>query len=62
MSPAELAAIIRLVDSALTLASKAGISIAKINAMREASADGHLTPEQIEQLAQSAHDSVRRLG
>ena len=62
MSPADLIAAIRAIDALLSLVSNAGINVHKISAMRDMSATGHLTEEQLTQLAESAHDAVNRLG
>jgi hypothetical protein len=53
-----------LLDAARVLAAvrAAGVSIAKFQTMLEQSPDGHLTPEQLDELAQDAHAAVGRLG
>ena len=62
MSPADLAAMIRMADMVLGIIENFGVSKSKFDAMREQNADGHLTDEQISALAKQAHDSVARLG
>lgn len=62
MNPTDIIAAIRAVDALLALLGNAGVQVQRIQAMRDASASGHLTDEQIAQLASSAHDSHARLG
>lgn len=62
MNPADLIAAIRAIDALLSLVSNAGVSIHKIAAMRDMSASGHLTDDDIGTLAAEAHESVARLG
>jgi malonyl CoA-acyl carrier protein transacylase len=62
MSPVDLIAANRAIEALLALIANAGVSVAKINAMRDMSASGHLTDDQIGQLVVDAHESVRRLG
>lgn len=49
--------IIRLLDAAVNLAAKAGVSIARYQELKDASG-GTLTDEQIEQLAQESDAAV----
>lgn len=58
----EIVAAIRAVDALLALLANAGITIQKIQSLREQNADGHLTDEQVNALADQARESVRRLG
>lgn len=62
MTPADIAMMIRAVDALLSLLGTAGIAAAKINSMREGSASGHLTDEDVHTLALSARDSIDKLG
>lgn len=62
MSVAALLELIRVVDSLLALLAAAGVNMAKLQAMREQNADGHLSAAQVEMLAEEARESVRRLG
>lgn len=62
MSPTDLIAVIRALDALLALASNAGANVAKVIAMREANASGHLTDDQVGQLVVEAHEAVDRLG
>jgi hypothetical protein len=62
MTPVDLIAALRAIDALLSLAANAGVGVHKIIAMRDMSASGHLTDDQIGQLVVDAHESVRRLG
>lgn len=62
MNPADIVAALRAVDALLALLGNAGVAVQKIQAMRDANASGHLTDEQIGQLAGSAHDALAQLG
>lgn len=60
----ELAAvlqIIKMLEAATSVALNAGINIERFNAMRASNASGHLTDEQLLQLAQQAHESYKRM-
>ncbi len=61
MSPQEIAAIIRLLDGAVTVAINAGIAVDRYLEMRELSG-GHLTDDQVQALADAAEGSVMKLG
>ncbi len=61
MSPQELAAIIRLLDGAVTVALNAGVAVDRYLEMRELSG-GHLTDDQVQALCDAAGASVRMLG
>lgn len=52
--------LVRALDALLTVAISAGINIAKLTALREASG-GTLTIEQIQELAAEARQSIDRL-
>ena len=58
----DLVAVIRATDALLSLLANAGISMAKLQNLRDQNADGHLTDAQVESLAKQAYDSVARLG
>ena len=62
MTPDNIVATLRAVDALLALLANAGISGVRIAAMRERSATGSLTEDDIDELANQAHDAVRRLG
>jgi hypothetical protein len=62
MSPVDLIAAVRAIDALLSLVGNAGVSAHKIIAMREMSATGHITEDDLKELAEQAHESVRRLG
>lgn len=62
MSPAEIMYLLEAISSLLTLAEKGAVNLSRFNAMRAASASGHLTREQLLELADEAHESVARLG
>jgi hypothetical protein len=53
--------IVQLLDLAVQVAQQAGVSMARYNAMRESSASGRLTPEQLQQLADDARRSLDKL-
>ena len=53
-------AIIRAIDALLTLATNAGISWAKVQEMRDEN-DGHLSDDQVQQLANEADESRSKL-
>ena len=53
--------IVQLLDLAVQVAQHAGVSMARYNAMRESSASGRLTPEQLQQLAEEARQSLNKL-
>lgn len=52
--------IIRLLDAAMALAIKAGISVSRYQEMREQSG-GSLTDEQVEELARESDAAVGRM-
>ena len=52
--------VVRVLDAAVALALKAGVSIARYQELRE-QAGGNLTDEQVEQLARESDDAVGRL-
>ena len=58
----DLVAVIRATDALLSLLANAGISMAKLQNLRDQNADGHLRDDQVQDLARQAHDSVARLG
>ena len=62
MNPTDLLYLLQALNSLLTLAEKTGTNLSRFNAMRAASVDGHLTREQMVELADEAHASVGRLG
>jgi hydroxyethylthiazole kinase-like sugar kinase family protein len=57
----EVLVLLQIADAALSGLQKYKISAAKLAAMQEQNANGRLTPEQLEQLAQQAHESVSKL-
>lgn len=54
-------ALITLIDSLLTLATSVGISIQRIQLMREQSPSGQLTDEQKLQLARERDEAIAKL-
>jgi transcription initiation factor IIE alpha subunit len=62
MSPVDLIAAVRAIDALLSLVGNAGVSAHKIIAMRQMSATGHVTEEDLAELAELARESVRKLG
>jgi len=62
MNPSDLLLILRTADALLALLGNAGISITKLNNLREQNADGRLTEAQLEQLANDAHAALAQLG
>lgn len=58
MSPLE---IVRILNFVVAIAQRAGINIAKYNAMRELTEDGELSDEQLQMLAEDARVAVDRL-
>lgn len=53
--------IIRLLEAATSVAISAGINVERFNAMRASNASGHLSDEQLLQLAEQAHESYKRM-
>jgi len=62
MTPANIYATVQAVDALLTLLQNAGIGAEKIISMRQQSASGRLSDEQLAELAESAKTAVDRLG
>jgi hypothetical protein len=61
MSPAEIAAMIRVADMVLCVIENLGVSKARFDALRQ-TGGGHLNDEAVDELAELAHESVRKLG
>lgn len=62
MNPSDLMYVLQALSSLLTVAEQGAVNLARFNAMRAASKDGRLTREQLLELADEAHESVKRLG
>lgn len=54
-------ALVQALNALLTLATSVGVNVSRMMAMRELSADGHLSPAQVEQLAKERDEAVSKL-
>ena len=62
MSAAAALELIQVLNAAITAGINVRMAVDEIERMRALSPDGRLTDEQLDQIAERAHESVARLG